>query len=352
MAIDTSMYSMLKPADVTGAVEKGLSLRELADQRVARQKAAQEQEQIKAAYQAGVVTSPDGSASVDPQRTLSALARVSPQEAQRFQMQQTQNQKINMEQKLQELDLISRSLGGVKDAQGWEVAKAQLERSGVDMSRFQNTPYDEKMVGQLHGMTLTAKDRMEQQFKERELAIKELEARTKKAESGAAAVKMTEAQSKALGFGRRAMLADQMINQVTNDPNADVSSITTQIKTSLPKWMGGVRDPKEQTLAVAKTSFIASVLRKESGAAVTPEEFEQYSRIYFPAPGDDKQTLENKRVLRQNFIDTEKMTAGGAWKDPLPLQDVNAQSQTKVVDGVTYKKVPGGWQEVTTVGKK
>jgi hypothetical protein len=135
-----------------------------------------------------------------------------------------------------------------------------------------------------------------------------------------AGTKMTDAQSKSLGFGRRAMLADQMINELSSDPSADVTSLRTQMKMAMPKWMGGFQNDQEQALAMAKLSFVSSVLRKESGAAVTPNEFSTYDKIYFPQPGDSEQTQSNKEILRKNFIDTEKLTAGSAWQDPIPLQ--------------------------------
>jgi hypothetical protein len=105
-------------------------------------------------------------------------------------------------------------------------------------------------------------------------------------------------------------------------------------------------------MALAKNGFIASVLRKESGAAVTPEEFKKYDELYFPQPGDNEQTLLDKKVLRENFVSTEKATAAGAWRDPEPLQMAPPkenkkapppQGQTKEWQGVTYKLVGDEW---------
>lgn len=159
----------------------------------------------------------------------------------------------------------------------------------------------------------------EQLFKKSQIAKNQAEAAEAraKARGEGAGRSMTEAQSKSIGFGRRAMIGDQLVDQITANPKYDVSSLKTQFKAGLPKWLGGVKDPREQALALAKTSFISSVLRKESGAAVTPEEFAQYDAIYFPQPGDTPEILQQKKILRTNFIDTERLSAGPFWKDPI-----------------------------------
>ncbi len=65
----------------------------------------------------------------------------------------------------------------------------------------------------------------------------------------------------------------------------------------------------------AQEEFIASVLRKESGAAVSPQEFERYSTIYFPAAGDNEQIIKQKSVARDRAVQNLKEMAGAAY-DP------------------------------------
>jgi hypothetical protein len=63
------------------------------------------------------------------------------------------------------------------------------------------------------------------------------------------------------------------------------------------------RSPGERMYLAAQLAFIAGILRKESGAAITGQEYAQYSRIYFPQAGDDEGTIAYKRALRQSEID-------------------------------------------------
>jgi hypothetical protein len=64
------------------------------------------------------------------------------------------------------------------------------------------------------------------------------------------------------------------------------------------------RSPEERQYVVSQLAFIAGILRKESGAAITAEEYRQYSKIYFPQVGDDAETIAYKRDLRQAEIDS------------------------------------------------
>jgi hypothetical protein len=86
-------------------------------------------------------------------------------------------------------------------------------------------------------------------------------------------------------------------------------------------------------------------LRKESGAAVTPDEFETYNKIYFPQPGDGDQAQMDKRTMRQNFIDTEKMTAGNAWRDPIPLKTSQQKVASQAAKPKTFKTNEIDWAE-------
>jgi hypothetical protein len=338
MPIDSSIYFQqqgIDPGRIGRGIEDGLRMRDLLEQKAEREKLKAEDKAIQDAYSKNYVVDENGQGSLNQQKFMSDLAGSKAVRAQRMmefqdkmREQSAADLKTRMERSAREIDLVARAAGGIKDQATYSQAIDWLGKQGVDVSKMPSA-YDPGLVQQYHIRALNAKEQLDQRNKEEELNIKRQEAGAKKIEAnakaresgvGGAPGKMTEAQSKALGFGRRAMIADQMVDQLTSDPSANVTSLKTQIKSSLPKWMGGIRNQREQDLATAKLGFVASVLRKESGAAVTPQEFETYDRMYFPQPGDSKETLANKSILRKNFVDTEKMTAGRAWRDPLPLK--------------------------------
>lgn len=57
-------------------------------------------------------------------------------------------------------------------------------------------------------------------------------------------------------------------------------------------------------------NFVASVLRKESGATITESEWEQGQQMYIPMPGDSPATIEQKARNRQLAVEGLKVSAG------------------------------------------
>lgn len=110
--------------------------------------------------------------------------------------------------------------------------------------------------------------------------------------------KLTEQQSKDIGFYSRGKYA-----------LSDLSSLDNQL-TSPGGYLaskGGVvgnyfQDPQYQLAEGAARDFLAIILRKDTGAAVTPQEFDMYGKIYLPWPGDDKKTVEAKRSRRERAL--------------------------------------------------
>ncbi len=62
----------------------------------------------------------------------------------------------------------------------------------------------------------------------------------------------------------------------------------------------------------AERNFLNSVLRRESGAVISPSEFSEGSKQYFPRPGDDAKTLEQKAQNRKTATDALVREGGGA----------------------------------------
>ena len=72
------------------------------------------------------------------------------------------------------------------------------------------------------------------------------------------------------------------------------------------------------------------MLRRESGAAISPAEFENARRQYLPQPGDTPQTLAQKRQNRLQVGVTLKSEAGRAYRPPVTLpEDATGASDPK-----------------------
>lgn len=69
-------------------------------------------------------------------------------------------------------------------------------------------------------------------------------------------------------------------------------------------------DPAIAEVARAERDFVNAVLRPESGAAISKDEFESASKQYFPRPGDPIEVVNQKRQNRIQKIAETKAAAG------------------------------------------
>jgi surface antigen len=95
----------------------------------------------------------------------------------------------------------------------------------------------------------------------------------------------------------------------------------------------------------AAEQFIGAVLRKQSGAAISAEEFDREYSKYFPKPGDDAKTIQNKKVAMNNALQSLIDEAGPAWSSGAKGGDVDTLRQQFEQSGGASKtslKVPAG----------
>lgn len=112
-------------------------------------------------------------------------------------------------------------------------------------------------------------------------------------------LKLTEGQSKDVGFYGRAVAAN---DGFTEDRVKALTSDKQALARAVPFAGRKLQsDASRQATQVAK-NFIAAVLRKDTGAAVTDTEFSFYEDIFIPQWGDDDGTLALKAQARQAFL--------------------------------------------------
>lgn len=123
--------------------------------------------------------------------------------------------------------------------------------------------------------------------------------------------KMTEAQSKdALYAGR--MLASE---KVLRDVESVGTSTVERGKGYLSDKLGyNLRGDQYQKFDQAQRDFINATLRRESGAVISPSEFDNANKQYFPMPGDTKEVIEQKRANRREAIRGIGAGAGQSWR--------------------------------------
>lgn len=119
--------------------------------------------------------------------------------------------------------------------------------------------------------------------------------------------KLTESQSKDLIYHSRGLQALEAF-----EPNANAyASGVERLAVQAP---GGnyVVSEEFQKARNAGRNFLASVLRKDTGAAVTKAEEDLYGDIFLPSPGDKPGTLAQKTEARKQAIDAIRSGLGTA----------------------------------------
>lgn len=116
----------------------------------------------------------------------------------------------------------------------------------------------------------------------------------------------SEGQQNSSLFGQRADEANQQLDKILSG-GLDPTTVGTGSQSFLPNILQG---SGMQSFEQAKRNFINAVLRKESGAAISPSEHKEANRQYFPSIGDKPEVLEQKKINRQTAIDGLNKMAG------------------------------------------
>lgn len=132
---------------------------------------------------------------------------------------------------------------------------------------------------------------------------------------------LNESQGKATAYAIRMKEANQILNDLEGEKQYTPSYLRGAAE-SLP-LVGGYMAPvagfiaeneNEQMIRQARENFITAVLRQESGAVISDQEFAREERKYFPQAGDDKKTIAQKRRAREIAINAMSVQAGPGRK--------------------------------------
>lgn len=158
----------------------------------------------------------------------------------------------------------------------------------------------------------------------------------------------TDAQSLAAGFGKRMQGAEDIFTDLQNKGYKPAETGAT-FRRNLPNKIGGnlFRNSSDQMQEQAERNFVNAVLRRESGAAISPSEFASAEQQYFPRMGDSPEVLAQKKANRLQSIESMKASAGPAWeKTPLiasPNIQIDIPKQpTGTAFGATPQKPAAG----------
>jgi len=154
---------------------------------------------------------------------------------------------------------------------------------------------------------------------------------------------LNDSQSKALLFGSRMQAADKILSDLAAG-GVDRPSQSKIVADNIP-YIGGAlgavanaqQTPKQQQADQAQRDFVNAVLRRESGAAISPTEFESAKKQYFPSYGDSPEVIaqkaQNRRLATQGLLaevpqgKRGSLAAPAAAPEPAPATGVPRAQQ-------------------------
>ena len=110
-------------------------------------------------------------------------------------------------------------------------------------------------------------------------------------------------------FALRAEQAEDVFKDLESK-NYNRANRWEEVSSKLP---GEVQSEELRNQSQAERNFVNAILRKESGAAISPAEFVNAIQQYFPRPGDTPSTLKQKAENRAIATSGLKTEAGSAY---------------------------------------
>lgn len=144
----------------------------------------------------------------------------------------------------------------------------------------------------------------------------------------------TQSQYAAGGYANRIKMAIDDIDRLSN-LGFDATTVKAAVLSS--KNLNAIKDKNLQQYAQAKRNFINAVMRRESGAAIAPSEFDSAEMQYFPQLNDSKETLEQKRRNRMASYASLSAESGGTEEIIRKKYEEGLSNQTQTTTGTGTK---------------
>jgi hypothetical protein len=144
----------------------------------------------------------------------------------------------------------------------------------------------------------------------------------------------TQAQVIAAGYAQRASEADTIISGFGDK----FTGLQSYVGQSLPNFL---KSSERQQYEQAKRNFVNAVLRPESGAVISEQEFKNADKQYFPQPGDGQAVIAQKATNRQTKI-SSLYSAGNVAQQATPgsvIEDADGKRYTVGADGETLTAI-------------
>ena len=119
----------------------------------------------------------------------------------------------------------------------------------------------------------------------------------------------TDAQNTSAGYALRVQQSTDILNQLENSI-VGMNPASYEALSRLPSYAQG---STMQSFEQAARNFINAILRRESGAVISNQEFQNAEQQYLPMPRDSAQVLAQKKANRDAVFRGLINSSGSAW---------------------------------------
>lgn len=152
-------------------------------------------------------------------------------------------------------------------------------------------------------------------------------------------LKPNQGEFTAAGFAKMMQNSESRLNELLSS-GFDPTATSVQAYESLPGFAESAKPEDVKLYEQAKNDFISAVLRRQSGAAISPEEFTREEKKYFPRAGDSPEVLASKEQARLQALENLKAEGGRAFGR---IKTVEKKSTT-AIKGPKAGTVEGGYK--------
>jgi len=171
---------------------------------------------------------------------------------------------------------------------------------------------------------------------------------------GVADLGMNTTEGQVTGYALRAQAAEDTLRQFETEGTRFWSRAAAALPGNTENML---LSPEYQQYLNAEQNFLAAVLRRDTGAAITNEEFRLYRPMFFPQPGDGPEVIAQKRSMREQALLGLRAGAGegigvlppmsGAAQPTTAPQVAGGQAQQGEIPPAPAGVDPADWQYMT-----
>lgn len=121
---------------------------------------------------------------------------------------------------------------------------------------------------------------------------------------------MNNEQARDAGFADRMTNSNMLLSKI----DTQGGSLWQRLTENVPMIGGYAQSPEYQEFRQARDDFINAQLRRESGAAISKDEYIKADKQYFPQPGDSPQVIERKALNRKLAVEGMIRGAGPSYQ--------------------------------------